>query len=135
MEETQYFVYILAKARNSTFYVGVTNDLLRRVYEHKEGIIAGFTKKYGIKMLVYYEVHRDIKEAIRREKAIKRWTRSFKMNAIERMNPNWKDLYYELVGAEMPGACHPGRSNAERREPDPGIPVVPETGMTMKETI
>jgi putative endonuclease len=97
MREHNYYVYILAKKRNSTFYVGVTNNLIRRVYEHKEGLAAGFTKKYGIKLLVYYECHTDIREAIRREKLIKRWKRSFKMQAIERMNPDWDDLYYELT--------------------------------------
>jgi putative endonuclease len=91
-----YYVYILAKARNSTFYTGVTNDLQRRVYEHKEGIIAGFTKKYAIKMLVYYEYFDDINEAIKREKLIKKWRREIKMQAIEKMNPNWEDLYYKL---------------------------------------
>lgn len=97
MREYNYYVYILAKGRNSTFYVGVTNDLIRRIYEHKEGLVKGFTKKYGIKTLVYYEHHQDIYEAIRREKLIKRWKRSLKMAAIERLNPDWNDLYYELV--------------------------------------
>lgn len=97
MKEYRYYVYILTKARNSTFYVGVTNDLIRRVWEHKEGVADGFTKKYGIKILVYYELHDNIEHAIRREKLIKRWKRSMKMQAIERMNPNWNDLYYELA--------------------------------------
>jgi putative endonuclease len=92
-----YYVYILAKRRNSTFYTGVTNDLIRRVWEHKEGIIKGFTWKYDVKQLVYYEVFDDIREAIRREKQIKKWTRKIKMEAIERMNPEWKDLYYEII--------------------------------------
>jgi len=91
-----YYVYILAKARNSTFYTGVTNDLRRRVYEHKEGIVEGFTKKYSIKDLVYYEYFDDVNEAIRKEKLIKKWRRKIKMEAIERNNPDWRDLYYEL---------------------------------------
>ncbi|MDA0781069.1 MAG: GIY-YIG nuclease family protein [Rickettsiales bacterium] len=91
-----YYVYILAKARNSTFYTGVTNDLQRRVYEHKEGLIEGFTKKYNIKNLVYYEYFDDVNEAIRKEKLIKKWRRKIKMEAIEKNNPDWKDLYYEL---------------------------------------
>ncbi len=70
MQEHNYYVYILAKARNSTFYVGVTNDLIRRTYEHKEGLVEGFTRKYGIKILVYYEQHASIHEAISREKLI-----------------------------------------------------------------
>jgi putative endonuclease len=92
----QYYVYILAKARNSTFYVGVTNDLIRRIWEHKNELADGFTKKYGIKMLVYYEIHNDIEEAIKREKLIKRWKREYKMNVIETMNPDWKDLYDDI---------------------------------------
>jgi len=92
-----YFVYILATARNGTFYVGVTNDLVRRVFEHKNGLADGFTKKYGIHRLVYYEMHTSIEEAIRKEKSIKRWSRAMKMEAIERMNPEWDDLYAEIV--------------------------------------
>jgi len=96
MKEHNYYVYILAKARNSTFYTGVTNDLKRRVCEHKEGIIKGFTKKYNINNLVYYEHYQDINEAIHREKLIKKWKRSIKMEVIERVNPNWEDLYYKI---------------------------------------
>ena len=97
MKDHEYFVYILTRKRNSVFYVGVTNDLIRRVYEHKEEIIEGFTKKYDVKMLVYYESYDDINDAIHREKIIKKWKRRYKMNAIESMNPDWKDLYYELI--------------------------------------
>lgn len=92
-----YYVYILAKARRSTFYVGVTNDLIRRVYEHKEGLAEGFTKRYHIKQLVYYEIHDEIESAIRREKSIKRWTRDKKISAIEQVNPFWDDLYESLI--------------------------------------
>lgn len=92
-----YFVYILATARNGTFYVGVTNDLVRRIFEHKNDLADGFTRKYGIHRLVYYEMHTHIEEAIRREKSIKRWSRAMKMEAIERMNPEWEDLYAEIV--------------------------------------
>lgn len=98
MQEAFYFVYILAKARNSTFYTGVTNNLIRRVWEHKEGTAEGFTKKYGIKKLVYFETTSSIESAITREKIIKKWRRSIKMDAIERQNPEWADLYYELIG-------------------------------------
>lgn len=93
-----YFVYILAAGRNSTFYVGVTNDLIRRTFEHKNNLADSFTKKYGIHQLVYYEIHTDINEAIRREKSMKRWSRAMKMEAIERMNPDWHDLYHEIIG-------------------------------------
>lgn len=91
-----YYVYILTKERNSVFYVGVTNDLVRRVHEHKTNFIPGFTMKYNIKMLVYYEEFDSIEEAIEREKLIKKWKRKYKINAIERMNPEWRDLYFDL---------------------------------------
>ncbi|HEX4045864.1 MAG TPA: GIY-YIG nuclease family protein [Gammaproteobacteria bacterium] len=98
MRDHNYYVYILTRERNSVFYVGVTNDLIRRVYEHRNGMVAGFTKKYNVKMLVYYEHFQDITEAISREKVIKKWKRQYKMNIIEGVNPNWKDLYDELIG-------------------------------------
>ncbi|MDD9901887.1 MAG: GIY-YIG nuclease family protein [Alphaproteobacteria bacterium] len=89
----QFFVYLLCSKRNGTFYVGVTSDLPKRVWEHKRGVIDGFTKKYGVKTLVYYEVFDDAESAIRREKRLKRWTRASKIRAIESMNPGWNDLY------------------------------------------
>lgn len=81
-----YYVYILTNKPYGTFYVGVTNDLIRRVYEHKEGVVEGFTKKHGIDKLVWYEVHEDITQAIQREKSIKRWKRDFKINVIKERN-------------------------------------------------
>ena len=93
----RFFVYILAKGRNSTFYVGVTSNLSKRIWEHREGVVDGFTKKYGIKALVYYEVFDDAKNAIRREKRLKRWSRAWKMQAIESMNPDWRDLYDDII--------------------------------------
>jgi len=92
-----YYVYILASKIYGTFYVGVTNNLMRRVYEHKNDLIAGFTKQYGVKMLVYYEIHDEIESAIRREKSIKRWTRNKKIDAIQEMNPQWRDLYETII--------------------------------------
>jgi putative endonuclease len=92
-----YYVYIMARAKNSTLYVGVTNDLVRRVYEHKEGLVDGFTKKYSTKMLVYFEVHEDVNEAIKKEKLVKKWRRNIKYQAIGRMNPNWEDLYETII--------------------------------------
>ncbi|MGV8998523.1 MAG: GIY-YIG nuclease family protein [Parvibaculaceae bacterium] len=92
-----YYVYIMASKRNSTLYVGVTNDLLRRVYEHKFGNIAGFTKTYDVKRLVWYGETPDILSAIQREKAMKKWRRAYKLNVIEEMNPQWRDLYDDLV--------------------------------------
>ena len=93
----QYYVYILASKKNGTLYIGVTNDLIRRTYEHKEGLSDGFTKKYNVKLLVYYEIHSDINEAIKREKAMKKWLRKWKIELIEKTNPEWKDMYLELV--------------------------------------
>jgi len=92
-----YFVYILASQRNGTLYVGVTSDLIRRVQEHREGLVPGFTKRYAVKMLVYFEPHRDINEAILREKRIKRWRRTWKLELIEAQNPQWRDLWIDLT--------------------------------------
>ncbi len=94
--EKQFYVYILAKARNSTFYVGMTSELARRISEHKNEIAEGFTKKYGVKMLVYYEVHQNAESAIIREKQLKKWNRPWKMRLIETMNSDWKDLYEDI---------------------------------------
>jgi putative endonuclease len=92
-----YFVYILASQRNGTLYVGVTNDLIGRVTEHREGLVPGFTRRYGVKMLVYFEEHQDIDEAIRREKRLKRWRRQWKLDLIESKNQQWRDLWIELT--------------------------------------
>jgi len=91
------YVYILASKRNGTLYTGVTSDLAKRVYEHKNNLVDGFTKKYNVHSLVYYEVHEDIEEAILREKQIKKWNRKWKLRIIEEMNPEWRDLYQEIV--------------------------------------
>jgi putative endonuclease len=92
-----YYVYILASRRNGTLYVGVTNDLVRRTYEHKSDLVEGFTKRYGVHMLVYHESTSDAVAAIQREKRIKKWNRAWKTKLIERVNPDWKDLYNELL--------------------------------------
>ena len=91
------FVYILASKRNGTLYIGVTSDLAKRVYQHKNQIIGGFTKKYNVHMLVYYEVFDDIYSAIEREKRLKKWKRQWKIELIEKKNRKWKDLYYDIV--------------------------------------
>ena len=91
-----YWTYIMASKRNGTLYVGVTNNLVRRAWEHREGIIPGFTKKYDIKMLVYFEVFHDIGLAIRRETRLKFYRRSWKLRLIETTNPEWRDLYETL---------------------------------------
>jgi putative endonuclease len=92
-----YFVYILASKRNGTLYIGVTNDLIRRVYEHKNDLVEGFTQKYGVHTLVYYEMFDDIENAILREKRLKKWNRKWKLELIEKDNPNWRDLYPDLL--------------------------------------
>ena len=91
------YVYILASKRNGTLYIGVTNDLSRRVWEHREGLGGGFTKRYGVKMLVYYETFESIGDAIVREKVMKHWVRRWKLNAIEAFNPDWRDLWPEIA--------------------------------------
>ncbi|WP_267911593.1 GIY-YIG nuclease family protein [Devosia rhizoryzae] len=93
-----YFVYIMVNRKNGTDYTGVTNDLVRRTYEHREGLAPGFTKTNGCKRLVWYETHDDISEAILREKRIKRWLRSWKVALIEERNPDWNDLWWEITG-------------------------------------
>jgi putative endonuclease len=90
-------VYILASARNGTLYTGVTSDLLKRVWEHKSDLVEGFTKRYGVHVLVWFELHEDMLSAIRREKTIKGWKRRWKIELIETMNPEWRDLYAELA--------------------------------------
>ncbi|MCQ8783427.1 GIY-YIG nuclease family protein [Mangrovibrevibacter kandeliae] len=86
-------VYIMASQKNGTLYVGVTSDLSRRVWEHKEGLTGGFTSRYGCHRLVWYEEHFDIRDAISREKSIKRWPRRWKFDLIESINPGWNELY------------------------------------------
>jgi putative endonuclease len=90
-------VYILASKRNGTLYTGVTSDLVKRVHEHKNGLADGFTKKYKIHKLVYFEMHEDMNAAITREKQIKKWKRAWKLELIQRTNPEWKDLYEDIV--------------------------------------
>ena len=94
---SQYYVYILASKTYGTLYIGVTNDLIKRVHQHKSEVIAGFTKKYGVHKLVYYETHSDVNAAITREEQMKKWNRQWKINLIEEMNPEWKDLYIDIT--------------------------------------
>ena len=90
-------VYILASRRNGTLYVGVTSDVVRRVWQHKNDLAQGFTQKYRVHTLVWYELHADMESAIGREKAIKEWKRAWKLELIEASNPGWRDLYGEIV--------------------------------------
>jgi putative endonuclease len=92
-----YFVYILTNDLNKMFYTGLTNDLCRRNREHKLGAYDSFTKKYRVHKLVYYEIHMRLEDAEKRERLIKRWKRSYKINVIENMNPYWGDLYFKLA--------------------------------------
>jgi putative endonuclease len=93
-----YYVYILASQRNGTLYIGVTNDLVRRVHEHRCHSVPGFTCRYAVDRLVWFEAHREVAAAIQREKNLKRWLRRWKIDLIERTNPTWRDLYDEITG-------------------------------------
>ncbi len=99
------WVYIMTNRRDGTLYVGVTSDLARRAWEHREGLVEGFTKRYDLKHLVYWERHENIRDAIQREKSIKRWPRAWKIRTIHARNPEWNDLYdqFKVVKAWMPG--------------------------------
>jgi len=92
-----FYVYILCSGRNGTLYIGVTSDLIKRIYEHKNNFVDGFTKKYGVHRLVWYEFHDTAEMAIQREKQIKKWERSWKLRLIEESNPEWKDLYNDIL--------------------------------------
>jgi putative endonuclease len=94
----QFYVYILASKPNGTLYTGVTSNLIQRVWQHKHDVIQGFTRKYNVKILVYYEVHENAESALTREKKIKRWRRAWKLGLIENSNPEWRDLYEDILG-------------------------------------
>jgi len=90
-------VYILASKPNGTLYTGVTSDLVKRIWQHKQNLVEGFTKKYSVHTLVWYEVHEEMHSAIAREKAIKKWNRAWKIEMIEKDNPTWRDLYEDII--------------------------------------
>ena len=90
-------VYILASQRNGTLYIGVTSNLVQRVYQHREALADGFSKQYGVKMLVWFEQHDTMESAIAREKAMKKWHRQWKINLIETQNPEWRDLWDDII--------------------------------------
>ncbi len=100
----QYCVYILASKRNGTLYTGISSELIKRTWVHKNDVIDGFTKKYGVHILVHYEIYDDPENAIKREKRIKKWNREWKLNLIEANNPDWKDLYEDVLGLDSPPA-------------------------------
>ncbi len=97
MGDKQFYVYILASKKKGTLYTGVTSNLPGRVWQHKEKVVAGFTKKYDVSLLVYFEMHPVAESAILREKQIKKWNRAWKISLIEENNPAWRDLYDEIV--------------------------------------
>ena len=97
----KFYVYILASQRNGTLYTGVTRDLLKRVSDHKSGSINGFTKKYSVHKLVYYEDTPYLHAAATREKQLKKWNRKWKLELIEKFNPEWRDLYYDIGGSDL----------------------------------
>ena len=113
MSNGQYYVYILASKRNGTLYIGVTSELIKRVYEHKNNLVEGFTQKYKVHNLVYYETTDDINSAITREKQLKKWKRTWKMELIEMNNPGWRDLYFGLI--QIPAFA--GMTSKEGPEP------------------
>ena len=97
MNNKTYYVYIMASKRNGTLYIGVTNDLIRRVYEHKTNVVEGFTEKYRVHKLVYWEQSDSVESALQREKQLKRWNRQWKIALIEKENSNWEDMYEQLL--------------------------------------
>ena len=106
MIEKTYCVYILASKPYGTLYIGVSSCLVGRILQHRDELIEGFTKRYGVKRLVYYEVFGDVLMAIQREKSLKRWPRDWKINLIERDNPQWDDLFAALTGGAFPPHSH-----------------------------
>ena len=95
--ERQPCVYMMASQRNGTLYIGVTSNLIKRIWEHKTNVVGGFTKKYSVHTLVWYESHETMDSAIQREKTLKKWQRKWKIDLIESLNPDWKDLYKTIV--------------------------------------
>jgi putative endonuclease len=102
MQAKQPAVYILASGRNGTLYTGVTSNLVQRGWQHRGSSVAGFTERYGVKHLVHYELHADMEHAIRREKRLKKWNRVWKLRLIEERNPEWQDLWDEILGCPGP---------------------------------
>jgi len=115
-EEVGGFVYILASGRNGTLYTGSARDLLRRMYEHREGVFGGFTRKYGVTRLVWFEAHESVAAAYKGEQSIKRWRREWKLALIEKANPQWRDLYEEIAGKLLPVTF---LNDASRTQPRP----------------
>lgn len=121
-------VYILASRHNGTLYTGVTSDLIRRVWEHRNDLVEGFTTRYRVHRLVYFELHDDMRQAIQREKQIKKWNRAWKIELIEKSNPKWQDLWSSLVGDDGVGDSASAGDPAERHTRESGHP---ESGKRM----
>ena len=102
-------VYMMASGVHGTLYIGVTSDLIQRVWQHREGVAEGFTQRYGVKRLVWYERHQSMEAAILREKALKKWQRAWKVRLIEESNLPWRDLWAEICGEETPPGSPPSR--------------------------
>lgn len=122
-EEAGGWIYILASGRNGTLYTGSTRNLMRRVYEHREGLLPGFTRKYGVMRLVWFEGHDSVAAAYRREQLLKRWRRAWKIELIEKSNPQWRDLYEDLTSNLPPVTfLQPAPRAQPRRKPgcEPG---------------
>jgi putative endonuclease len=102
-----YFVYLMASRRNGTLYVGVTNNLIRRIYEHRNHAVRGFTSQYEVNLLVWFESTPSIEAAIHKEKQIKNWKRLWKIELIEKSNPAWRDMYEDLVGGRLDAGSSP----------------------------
>jgi putative endonuclease len=96
-QQKTYYIYILASKKNGTLYIGLTNDLVKRVCEHKERVVKGFTEKYHVNQLVYYEIHSSSYEAVSRERQMKKWNREWKIKLVEKTNPDWNDLYLSII--------------------------------------
>jgi putative endonuclease len=109
------FVYIMANRQNGTIYIGVTSDLAGRVYEHREGLVSAFTKRYGCKLLVWYEAHDDLQDARLRELRMKEWKRSWKIRLIEEQNLEWEDLYATVIGPGCRRVLDPRLRRGPRR--------------------
>jgi putative endonuclease len=107
-------VYILASERNGTLYIGVTSDLIQRIWQHREGVVEGFTQQYAVKTLVWYEQHETMDSAITREKTLKKWNRDWKLRLIEERNPDWNDLWFEITGQTQ----EQGQTDAARHSRD-----------------
>jgi putative endonuclease len=115
-EEVGGFVYILASARNGTLYTGSARDLPARMHEHRDGVFRGFTRKYGVTRLVWFETHQSVAAAYKREQQIKRWRRDWKLALIEKINPQWRDLYDEITSNILPTTF---LTDASRTQPRP----------------